>query len=1127
MAGRRFPSARIVAVLGLLAAMLLESAATTTISTAAETDGAARSPSAATPPVSRWQGPDRFATAATISAEVFEPGVPVAYVATGATFPDALAGGPLASRTGGPILLTQRDGLPAATVTELQRLAPQRIAVLGGRAAVSDDVLAALRGLTTGAVDRIAGPDRFATAAAISRAGFDPGVAIVYVATGLAFPDALAGGAAGAVTGGPVLLTTREELPPDTIEEIRRLAPASIALLGGTGAIAASVAEMLEELVPGRVRRLAGPDRYATAVAIADDTFPSGAGIVVLATGLNFPDALAGAPAAGRLPGPLLLVTPTCAPSRVVSAVGRHGAERLVVLGGRGALSDAAAALETCPTAMPPTFAVDPAVVPRRAPLASVEPGGPDRPVARLVDEHGTGFDFVEGELIVTTASEDALQKVLDRWNGRVLKSFDLPDGRRTHLVAVDPSRGPVAQLTDLSQQIDPDSRGHHRTSSDSALGLVAAGAFEAVAGDAIVGLNALPVSSGYLDRNLREAPSGFLIDATYSSNPNDWSYMQGGGPQNFGVTEAWRILALADRLKNRVPIAIIDGGFDQTNPDYPSGTVGLGVPNPATCGDNPCPWHGTGVALTAGGVPDNGHGTAGTGGPVADLRLFHTDVEYIGVMAALFAARAGGARIINMSFGIALPATVSWANGPLEVVTAFVGSDRLLFAAAGNSGEDVDHEHCFIKCWEATWHAPCENAGVICVGGLASGSRLRARNSNYGRDSCGNPFCQVQLFGPFTVHIGSDTANPGNVNRVSNGTSFSSPWVAGVAALVWAADPSLRADQVRQILLDTAGRSPDTGVSRVVDARAAVLRAVGNVPPQARFTSPASGARMPYGVAIGLQGTASDDEDGAPCCQLRFSTNRADVDTLFSSSNQGTFTPGSPGARRLGIRAIDSKGATGPWTYIDVEAYNVAPVATVTNPNRGTLYVGVPYPFVGGASDVNQPEIGCEALTWQVNATLVPGATGTCRPRLTLPQSGANSVRVTATDEQGATHTTNVWVNPVPLSPTAPPVPVIYEPEDGRTFDAGTPVTVEGFVARHPDANSPLSVQWWQTNRSPGENQTPISLGSALEFTWNCPVPGNATGGSTWQRRLTLTANDANGTGSTYVDVYCHYGLH
>lgn len=67
-------------------------------------------------------------------------GVPVAYVANGMDFPDALAGAAAAGLLGGPVLLTPSNGLPAAVKNELSRLRPQRVVILGGTGVVSATV---------------------------------------------------------------------------------------------------------------------------------------------------------------------------------------------------------------------------------------------------------------------------------------------------------------------------------------------------------------------------------------------------------------------------------------------------------------------------------------------------------------------------------------------------------------------------------------------------------------------------------------------------------------------------------------------------------------------------------------------------------------------------------------------------------------------------------------------------------------------------------------------------------------------------------------------------------------------------------------------------------------------------
>ncbi|HUF07110.1 MAG TPA: cell wall-binding repeat-containing protein [Candidatus Binatia bacterium] len=296
---------------------------------------------------SRLAGADRYATAASVSASTFASGAPVAYVATGAAFPDALAAGPAAHRSGGPVLLTGTSFLPAATASELARLRPARIVVLGGAGAVSDAVVEQLRPhATTGSVTRLAGADRYATAAAVSAATFPAGVPVAYVATGRDFPDALAGGVAAARQGGPVLLVTANGVPSPTASELNRLRPTSIVVLGGTGVVSDAVLAALRgHATSGNVTRLAGADRFATGVAISRATTGTDAPrTVYVATGLSFADGLAGTPAAARAGGPLIILPAGSLTAGIAEELRRLNPPRIVILGGTGAVSASLAA---------------------------------------------------------------------------------------------------------------------------------------------------------------------------------------------------------------------------------------------------------------------------------------------------------------------------------------------------------------------------------------------------------------------------------------------------------------------------------------------------------------------------------------------------------------------------------------------------------------------------------------------------------------------------------------------------------------------------------------------------------------------------------------------------------------
>ncbi len=192
-------------------------------------------------------GADRYATSAAVSAAVFPPSgaVPVAFVASGANFPDALAVAAVAGHLHAPVLLTTPTSLPASTRAELLRLAPPLVVVPGGTASVSAAVVDQIHALLGVPVTRLAGADRYATAAAVSAWAYPGGAPSVFLAAGTAFPDALSGAVAAGLAGVPVILTRPDTVPAAALTEVRRLAPTSLAVLGGTGAVSEGVARLL------------------------------------------------------------------------------------------------------------------------------------------------------------------------------------------------------------------------------------------------------------------------------------------------------------------------------------------------------------------------------------------------------------------------------------------------------------------------------------------------------------------------------------------------------------------------------------------------------------------------------------------------------------------------------------------------------------------------------------------------------------------------------------------------------------------------------------------------------------------------------------------------------------------
>jgi putative cell wall-binding protein len=288
----------------------------------------------------RIAGANRYETSAAISAAFFSPGVTMAFLATGENFPDALAGVPIAAFWGAPILLVGRDELPAAVDEELARLRPSSIVVLGGTGSVSEQVASAAGRRTTGQVVRIAGSNRYETAASISENTFRSGADVVHVASGTSFADALAGGPAAAVADGPVLLVDHDSVPEATAAELGRLAPDRIVVLGGEAAVSSATAQQLRSFAP--VTRRAGNDRYDTAAAVSAGSFGRDRDRVFVATGAAFPDALAAGAAAAATGAPIILSKRTCTPRSVATELGRLSASDTIILGGEAAVSGGA-----------------------------------------------------------------------------------------------------------------------------------------------------------------------------------------------------------------------------------------------------------------------------------------------------------------------------------------------------------------------------------------------------------------------------------------------------------------------------------------------------------------------------------------------------------------------------------------------------------------------------------------------------------------------------------------------------------------------------------------------------------------------------------------------------------------
>ncbi len=273
-----------------------------------------------TPYIEPVQGSNRFGTAIAASRSAFADGsAATVVVASGENWPDALGASALAGAAGGPILLTGATELPAGVAAEIVRLGASEVIVVGGEAAVSRTVASALDALPGVGVKRIGGTNRYDTAALIAaeavarlEAGGGTYDGTVLIATAGNFPDALAASSLAAARTWPILLTDAGSLHPRAQAQLRSLESSQAVILGGTAVIgAAPEAALRSELGTAGVVRVAGSERYSTALKVAKLAEEQGLGHerIAIATGANFPDALAGGVMAAR-GNTFLLLTP-------------------------------------------------------------------------------------------------------------------------------------------------------------------------------------------------------------------------------------------------------------------------------------------------------------------------------------------------------------------------------------------------------------------------------------------------------------------------------------------------------------------------------------------------------------------------------------------------------------------------------------------------------------------------------------------------------------------------------------------------------------------------------------------------------------------------------------------------
>jgi len=463
------------------------------------------------------------------------------------------------------------------------------------------------------------------------------------------------------------------------------------------------------------------------------------------------------------------------------------------------------------------------------------------------------------------------------------------------------------------------------------------------------------------------------------------------------GAQTAWD-----STLGSGVTIAVLDSGVNVNHPDLKDRIVpGYNVYNGNTDVTDVC-GHGTAVAGTAAATGNNAAGVAGVAGAasIMPLRIAYSDstgchAYFSTIATGITYAADHGARVANISYtGIAGSSTI------LSAARYMNSKGGLVFVSAGNNNIDEN---------------VTPDPALIVVS---------ATDANDNKASFSSWGSFVTLSAPGTTIW---TTNNALGYSAWQGTSFSAPVSAGVAALMMAARPDLGGNQIGALLnstavdLGSAGRDPVFGYGRV-DA-AAALRAtlaytapVDTTPPLAAIDAPLANSSV-----SGLVGVTVNASDNVGVARVDLTVNGAVVATDASAPYSFNWNSAgvANGMANLVAIAYDAAGNAGNSATVAVNVANptttvsndtTPPTVAISNPVAGTVTGNVSVAV--NAAD-NAGASGLTTVLMIDGVTKAQGSGGTLGYTWNTRKVsvGPHVLTATARDAAGNTSSTSVTV--------------------------------------------------------------------------------------------------------------------
>ncbi len=262
----------------------------------------------------RLSGADRFETAKRIAEEFNSSMVDNIIITSGYNFTNALSGSVLAKKINAPILLSGiSDSENSSTLQYVQNHLNKngKIYILGNEGNINESIIISLKSLGYSNIKILQDGEKYGSIKAINDEINASNGTPVVIASGNFFADGLSISAVAAAKGYPIVLSDTDALPAESEETIKKIKPSKIYIIGGTSVISDNVKENVKKLSgvsDENIVRIWGEDRYSTSINIAK-SFELNNKIATFASGVDFPDALAGSVLAAKLNAPLILIS--------------------------------------------------------------------------------------------------------------------------------------------------------------------------------------------------------------------------------------------------------------------------------------------------------------------------------------------------------------------------------------------------------------------------------------------------------------------------------------------------------------------------------------------------------------------------------------------------------------------------------------------------------------------------------------------------------------------------------------------------------------------------------------------------------------------------------------------------